>query len=250
MMLETRGVTKFFGGLGAVKSVNLGVEEGTIHAVIGPNGAGKTTLFNMLTGEIPVTDGQIYFQHRDITGLRPFQIARAGIGRSFQQNRLFKGLSVLENVRLAVHARSRGRFNAFRHFRSFSQPIDEALAILEELQLTEIVTRKAGELSHGLQRTLEVAMALGAKPVLLLLDEPTSGMSPDETVKMIRLLKRLGKRLTMVIIEHNMNLVMSISSTITVLQQGLVIASGPPEEIKRNAEVNRAYLGGNLDVRD
>jgi branched-chain amino acid transport system ATP-binding protein len=246
MILKTVGLTKHFGGLEAVRKVNLNVEEGTIHSIIGPNGAGKTTLFNMLTGEIPITAGQIYFQDREITRLKPYQIARAGIGRSFQQNRLFKGLSVLENVRLGVHARSRGRFNTFKHFRFFSQPIEEACAILEELQLTEIAAQKAGELSHGLQRTLEIAMALAAKPALLLLDEPTSGMSPDETVKMIRLLRRLGKRLTMVIIEHNMNLVMSISSTITVLQQGLVIASGPPEEIKKDTEVHQAYLGGNL----
>jgi branched-chain amino acid transport system ATP-binding protein len=246
MILKTEGLTKLFGGLEAVSKVNLNVEEGTIHSVIGPNGAGKTTLFNMLTGEIPVTMGKIYFRDRETTGLKPYQIARAGIGRSFQQNRLFKGLSVLENVRLAVHARCRGRFNIFKHFLSFSQPIEDACAILEELQLTGVSSRNAGELSHGLQRTLEVAMALAARPALLLLDEPTSGMSPDETVKMIRLLKRLGKRLTMVVIEHNMNLVMSISSTITVLQHGVLIASGPPEEIRRNAKVNQAYLGGDL----
>jgi branched-chain amino acid transport system ATP-binding protein len=246
MILKTIGLSKHFGGLEAVSKVNLNVEGGTIHSIIGPNGAGKTTLFNMLTGEIPVTTGQIYFQDRETTRLKPYQIARAGIGRSFQQNRLFKGLSVLENVRLAVHARCQGRFNTFKHFLSFSQPIEEACAILEELQLMGVAARNAGELSHGLQRTLEVAMALAARPALLLLDEPTSGMSPDETVKMIRLLKRLGKRLTLVIIEHNMNLVMSISSTITVLHQGLVIASGPPEEIKKNPKVHQAYLGGNL----
>ena len=243
MLLTTQGLTKHFGGLTAVNNVDLQIEDGHIHSIIGPNGAGKTTLFNMLTGEIQVSSGKIFFNGKNITGLKPNQIARAGIGRSFQQNKLFLNLSVLENVRLAAHAHSHGHFDLIRHFLSFRQPVEEALRVLEFLEMTDLASRKAGELSHGQQRTLEVAMALAGDPVLLLLDEPTSGMSPDESLKMIQLLKKLGERLTMIIIEHNMSVVMSISSGITVLQQGSVIASGKPSEIQNDASVRKAYLG-------
>ena len=244
MILVTEGLTKHFGGLTAVSNVGLEVEEGQIHSIIGPNGAGKTTFFNMLTGEIPVSGGKIFFKERNITGLKPNQIARAGIGRSFQQNKLFLNLTVFENVRLAEHAHYKGHFDLIRHFLSFREPVENAWQILEELEMTEIAAHKAGELSHGQQRTLEVAMALAADPVLLLLDEPTSGMSPDESLRMIRLLKNLGERLTVIIIEHNMNVVMSISSTITVLYQGAVITSGKPTDIANDPAVRKAYLGG------
>lgn len=244
MILRTEGLTKHFGGLTAVNGVNLEVEDGAIYSIIGPNGAGKTTLFNMLTGEIPVSRGEIYFQGRKITGLKPHQIARIRIGRSFQQNRLFKNLTVVENVRLAQHAHERGHFNIFKDFLSFSGPVEKAWQILEELDITYIAAKRAGELPHGQQRILEIALALATDPVLLLLDEPTSGTSPDDSVRMIRLLRKLGQRLTMVLIEHNMNLVMSISSTITVLYQGETIASGSPAEIEKNERVRKAYLGG------
>lgn len=244
MILRTEGLTKHFGGLMAVNLVNLRVEEGQIHSIIGPNGAGKTTLFNMLTGEIPVSDGEIYFREKKVTGLKPYQIARARIGRSFQQSRLFGNLTVLENVRLAEHAHHRGHFNLARHFVSFTKPAEKAWQVLEELDITDIAAKQAGELPHGQQRTLEVALALAADPLLLLLDEPTSGMSPDDSVRMVRLLRKIGKRLTMVVIEHNMNLVMSISSVITVLHQGTVIASGKPSEVEKDNRVREAYLGG------
>jgi len=244
MILKTEGLTKHFGGLTAVNEVDLRVEEGVIHSIIGPNGAGKTTLFNLLTGELPVSAGEIYFREKRITGLKPNQIVRARIGRSFQQNKIFKNLTVLENVRLAVHAHHRGHFDLLHHFLSFTAPVEQAWGILEELGITGIAAKNAGELPHGQQRTLEVALALAADPLLLLLDEPTSGMSPDDSVKMIRLLKKLGQRLTMVVIEHNMNLVMSISSVITVLQQGTIIASGSPSEIEQDKAVREAYLGG------
>jgi branched-chain amino acid transport system ATP-binding protein len=244
MILRTKDLTKHFGGLTAVSKVDLQVEEGQVHAIIGPNGAGKTTFFNMLTGELPVSEGHVFFKKKDITGLKPHQIASIGIGRSFQQNKIFLNLTVFENVRLAEHAHHKGHFNLFRHFLHYTAPLDKAWKILEALDMTEIAAQKAGELSHGQQRTLEVAMALAAEPVLLLLDEPTSGMSPDEAVKMIRLLRKLGKKLTMIIIEHNMNLVMSISSAITVLYQGAVIASGIPSDIAKDPVVRKAYLGG------
>jgi len=244
MILITKELSKKFGGLTAVSNVDQQVETGQIHAIIGPNGAGKTTFFNMLTGELPVTKGQVFFKGKNITGFKPNQIARTGIGRSFQQNKLFLKLTVLENVRLAEHAHRPGHFNLFRHFLSYRTPVERAWQILEELEMTEMAAQRVGELSHGQQRTLEVAMALAAAPELLLLDEPTSGMSPDESVKMIRLLKKLGDQLTLIIIEHNMNLVMSISSVITVLYQGSVIASGKPSDIARDSAVRKAYLGG------
>lgn len=246
MILRTEGLTKHFGGLTAVNKVNLSVEDGHVHSIIGPNGAGKTTLFNMLTGEIPVSEGKIFFREKDITYHKPHHIAKARIGRSFQQNRLFGNLSVLENVRLAEHAHHPGNFNFARHFLSFMAPVEKAWQVLEELGITEISAKQAGELPHGQQRTLELALALAADPLLLLLDEPTSGMSPDDSVRMIRLLKKIAKRLTMIVIEHNMNLVMSISSTITVLSQGTVIASGKPSEVEENKEVRKAYLGGHV----
>jgi branched-chain amino acid transport system ATP-binding protein len=244
VILRTTNLTKQFGGLTAVDGVNLEVREGTIHSIIGPNGAGKTTLFNMLTGEIPPTRGEVHFQGKNITGLKPHQIARIGIGRSFQQNSLFKNLTVLENIRLAAHIHLGGHFNFLRDFRSFLPPIAQAEKILEEIEILDLVDQKAGELSHGAQRALEVALALAADPVLILLDEPTSGMSPDETVKMIRLVRKLARKRTMIVIEHNMNLVWSISTTITVLHQGQALATGTPAEIGEHAEVRKAYLGG------
>jgi branched-chain amino acid transport system ATP-binding protein len=244
VILRTANLTKEFGGLTAVDAVNLEVKEGTIHSIIGPNGAGKTTLFNMLTGEIPPTGGEVHFQGKNITGLKPYQIARIGIGRSFQQNSLFKNLTVLENVRLAAHIHLGGHFHFLRDFRSYLPPIQRAQKILEEIEILDLADRKAGELSHGAQRALEVALALAADPALLLLDEPTSGTSPDETIRMIRLIRKLARQRTMIVIEHNMNLVWSISTTITVLHQGQVIATGTPAEIGAHAEVRKAYLGG------
>ena len=244
MLLETKDLTKHFDGLTAVNAVNLAVEEGQIHSIIGPNGAGKTTLFNMLTGEIAVSAGEILFQGKRITGTKPHLIARSHIGRSFQLNRLFKDLTVMENIRLAAHIHCPGRFNMLRDALGFKAPIEKAERILDQLDMTAIAAKKAGELAHGQQRILEVALALAAEPVLLLLDEPTSGMSPDDAVRMIGLLRKIGQSLTMIIIEHNMNLVMAISSVITVLQQGQILASDAPAEIRKNPEVRKAYLGG------
>jgi branched-chain amino acid transport system ATP-binding protein len=228
----------------AVDHVNFEAEEGAVHSIIGPNGAGKTTFFNILTGEISPTGGEVFFQGKNITGLKPHQVAQMRIGRSFQLNSLFKNLTVLENLRLAAHSQHQGRFNFLKDFRSYTFPVDQARKVLEEMEMTSIAAKKAGELSHAGQRTLEVAIALAADPLLLLLDEPTSGMSPEETIRMIRQIKKLAKQRTMVVIEHNMKLVWSISTVITVLRQGQVIASGPPSQIEKNEEVRKAYLGG------
>lgn len=247
MILRTEGLSKHFGGLTAVNRVNLQVEEGQITSIIGPNGAGKTTLFNMLTGELPVSEGNIFFQEKDVTRLQPHHIARERIGRSFQQNRLFGNLRVLENIRLAAHVHHRGNFNIMRHFLSFTEPTEKAWQVIEELGIKSIAAKQAAELPHGQQRILELAIALASDPLLILLDEPTSGMSPDDSIRMIQLLRKIATRLTMLIIEHNMNLVMSISSVITVLHQGTVIASGKPSEVQRDNTVRKAYLGGHVE---
>jgi branched-chain amino acid transport system ATP-binding protein len=244
MILRTVNLTKNFGGLMAVDHVNMEVEEKAVHSIIGPNGAGKTTFFNILTGEISPTEGEVFFQDKKITGLKPHQVAKMRIGRSFQLNSLFKNLTVLENLRLAAHSQHPGHFNFLKDFHSYTPPVDQARKVLEEMEMTPIAGKKAGELSHAGQRTLEVAIALAANPLLLLLDEPTSGLSPEETIRMIRLIKRLAKQRTMVVIEHNMKLVWSISTVITVLHQGQVIASGPPSQIEKNEDVRKAYLGG------
>jgi branched-chain amino acid transport system ATP-binding protein len=247
MILRTVNLTKNFGGLMAVDHVNMEVEEGAVHSIIGPNGAGKTTFFNILTGEISPTEGEVFFQEKKITGLKPHQVAQMRIGRSFQLNSLFKNLTVLENLRLAAHSQHSGHFNFLKDFRSFTSPIGQARKVLEEMEMTPIAAKKAGELSHAGQRTLEVAIALAGNPLLLLLDEPTSGMSPEETIRMIRLIKKIAKQRAMVVIEHNMKLVWSISTVITVLHQGQVIATGPPSQIEKNEEVQKAYLGGTTE---
>jgi len=247
MILRTVNLTKNFGGLMAVDHVNMEVEEGAVHSIIGPNGAGKTTFFNILTGEISPTEGEVFFREKKITGLKPHQVAQMRIGRSFQLNSLFKNLTVLENLRLAAHSQHSGHFNFLKDFRSFTSPIGQARKVLEEMEMTPIAAKKAGELSHAGQRTLEVAIALAGNPLLLLLDEPTSGMSPEETIRMIRLIKKIAKQRAMVVIEHNMKLVWSISTVITVLHQGQVIATGPPSQIEKNEEVQKAYLGGTTE---
>ncbi|GIX48927.1 MAG: ABC transporter ATP-binding protein [Candidatus Tectimicrobiota bacterium] len=243
-ILETRDLTKAFGGLVAVQRVNLGVTPGSIHAIIGPNGAGKTTLFNLLSGHLAPTAGRIFFQGRDITGLKPYAIAQLGIGRSFQISSLFPGLSVYENVRLAVQARSPYRFSLLRLASSLKEVNERAEAVLAQVGLYAQRHKLVRELSHGDYRALEVGLALATEPRLLLLDEPTSGMSRDETRAMMQLIERIGESRTIVLIEHDMKIVMSISTRITVLHQGAVLAEGTPAEVRQNEAVQRAYLGG------
>lgn len=243
MILSTENLSKKYGDFLAVSDVNLQVEEKTTHAIIGPNGAGKTTLFNTLTGEIPITSGKVFYKGTDITNSKPFQVARYGIGRSFQKNNLFSELSVLENIRIGVHAHTPGHYNFFRDFSRFTEPIQKSLRIIDMLEMGNIAKKKAGELSHGEQRKLEIAVALSAQPEMILLDEPTSGMSPGEAMEMMEMLRVIGENLTIVIIEHNMDVVLSISDKVTVLQQGKILATDIPERIVKNADVKKAYLG-------
>ena len=243
-LLETVKVTKAYGALVAVSKVSFKIEPGKIHSIIGPNGAGKTTFFNLLAGVYPPTSGQIVFEGQDISSLKMDRRSRLGIGRSYQVTSIFPELTVRENVRLAVQSRSKHNFSFFRHTESLPELIEKADVILEEMGIYGLADKTASTIPYGSQRSLDVAIALATEPKLLLLDEPTSGMSPDDTVKMISLIERISERYTITLIEHHMSVVMSISDTVTVLSQGMDIAEGTPEEIQRNDDVKQAYLGG------
>ena len=244
-LISTESLTKSFGALTAVNAVTLEVEEGSLHSVIGPNGAGKTTFFNLLTGQHAPTSGRIIFDGRDIAGTPPHGIAHLGIARSFQRTSIFPTLSILDNVWLAAFARQASwRGLAWRRADRYPELTRRALEVLGEVGLGEKARQPAREISHGEQRQLELAIALAASPRLLLLDEPAAGLSPDETQKMVALVRKLKGRYTIILIEHKIDVVMTISDRISVMHFGSVIAEGTPVEIQRNAEVRRAYLGG------
>jgi branched-chain amino acid transport system ATP-binding protein len=244
-LLRTEGLTKAFGALTAVNGVTIDVTAGSLHSVIGPNGAGKTTLFNLLTGQYAPTSGRILFDDADIAGTPPHAIAHRGIARSFQRTNIFPALSILENVWVAAFARQE-RWGGLLWRRADRYPAleERALTALGEVGLRDKAREPARAISHGEQRQLELAIALAAAPRLLLLDEPAAGLSPDETGKMITLLAGLKGRYTIVLVEHKMDVIMTISDRISVMSFGTVIAEGTPAEIQRNAEVRRAYLGG------
>ena len=244
-LIRTESLTKSFGALTAVNAVTLEVEEGSLHSVIGPNGAGKTTFFNLLTGQQAPTSGRIIFDGRDIAGTPPHGIAHLGIARSFQRTSIFPKLSILDNVWLAAFARQASwRGLAWRRADRYPELTRRALEVLGEVGLGEKARQPAREISHGEQRQLELAIALAASPRLLLLDEPAAGLSADETQKMVALVRKLKGRYTIILIEHKIDVVMTISDRISVMHFGSVIAEGTPVEIQRNAEVRRAYLGG------
>ena len=244
-LVRTDRLTKSFGALVAVNAVTLAVDEGSLHSVIGPNGAGKTTFFNLLTGQLAPTSGRIVFDGRDIAGTPPHGIAHLGIARSFQRTSLFPVLSILDNVWLAAFARQASwRGLAWRRADRYPELSRRALDVLGEVGLGEKAGLPARAISHGEQRQLELAIALAATPRLLLLDEPAAGLSPDETRKMVTLVQALKGRYTIVLIEHKIDVVMSMSDRISVMHFGRVIAEGTPDEIRRNADVRRAYLGG------
>jgi branched-chain amino acid transport system ATP-binding protein len=243
MILKTEKLTKKFGAMAAVSEVDLLVKEGEIHSIIGPNGAGKTTLFNMLAGTFPSTSGRIWFEDQEITGKKPYEISKIGIARSYQVTNIFPALSIKENVRLSAQSRTRNNFSFFKKASALREVEEKALAVLEEVGLIDIMHQKAAEVSYGVQRALEVAIALATSPRLLLLDEPTSGMPHEDSFKIMDLIKKISQGLTIVLIEHRMHVVMSVSDVITVMAQGKVIAEGPPDEVRRHEEVIRAYLG-------
>jgi len=242
-LLETREITKNFGALRAVDDVSLAVEAGVIHSIIGPNGAGKTTLFNMLAGVYSPTAGSVLYRGDDITSLKVYERSRIGIGRSFQITSIFPELTVRENVRLAVQSRGKQSFSMLRKASDLEEVEEKTTKILTEMRLDGFENQKAGTIPYGSQRSLEVAIAVATEPVLLLLDEPTSGMTPEDAQKMSDLIRRISEGYTTVLIEHHMSVVMSISDRVTVLQQGRVIAEGDPESVQKNEEVLKAYLG-------
>jgi branched-chain amino acid transport system ATP-binding protein len=223
---------------------SLTVEEGTILSLIGPNGAGKTTLFNVVSGRFPANTGTILYKKRDITRMRPHEITQAGLARSFQVTNIYQKLTVGENVSLAVQTRSKKRMSLLTRFQEMGDVKQRTMEILERIGLGKWADVPAGQLSHGDQRHLEIGMTLATGPELLLLDEPTSGMSPAEAAQTMDLIKDLSRDFTIVLIEHNMDIVMNISDRITVLNFGRKIAEGSPEEVADNPEVRRVYLGG------
>jgi branched-chain amino acid transport system ATP-binding protein len=245
-LLETADLSKEFGELRAVDGVSLSVEADSVTAIIGPNGAGKTTLFNLLSGEFAPTTGEIWFEGDRIDGRPPHEIQRAGIGRSFQITNFFPDLTAVENVRMATQAADTGfRPRDFlRHFTSLEDSRAEAEAVLERLDLLEIRDQVASSLSHGQQRHLEIAIALGSDPDLLLMDEPTSGMSPEETGETMDLIDQIAEDTTLLIIEHDMDVVMNVSDEIAVMNHGELVTKDTPARVREDEEVQDIYLGG------
>ncbi len=243
-MLEVKNLHKSFGHIKVINGVNLDVPTGQHHAIIGPNGAGKTTLFHLFTGNYAPNGGQIIFNGKDITGLAPHKINRLGLARSFQITNVFPGLTVLENVRAVILSKHHIRFDLFRNVGKMARINQETLDILDQIRLTDKKANLAGELSYGQQRALEVGLTLASDPQMILLDEPTAGMSMDETREAVRLIDRVTKGRTLIIIEHDMEVVFTLADIITVIYYGEVLASGSPDEIRGHPKVKEAYLGG------
>jgi branched-chain amino acid transport system ATP-binding protein len=243
--LQLDRVSRHFGGLKAVDEVSLTLPSGARHAVIGPNGAGKTTLFNLLTGTFPPTTGRILYEGRDITGTRAHHIAHLGMARSFQRTNVFPAFSLFDNVWIAAFATGPSwKGLIYRKAAAYPEAAERARQALSDVGLEKKSNELAREISHGEQRQLELAIALAAAPHVLLLDEPAAGLSPEETRRMVALVRTLKGRYTIVLIEHKIDIIMSVSDRISVMHFGSLIAEGPPAEIQRNPDVRRAYLGG------
>ena len=240
-VLRTEGLTMRFGGLNALTNVSISVPAGQIRAVIGPNGAGKSTFFNCVTGVLRPTSGRIIFDGEDVAGLPPDRVSRRGIARSYQITNILPGATVLENVRIAAQSRHHG-WNMVRHHRALTDLIDRARSCLAAVGLADKEHELASNLSHGEQRNLEIGIALATEPKLLCLDEPTAGMSVAETHATVDLVRRIAADLTIMIVEHDMDVVMGLAHTITVLHYGEVLAEGPPTEIQANPRVQEVYL--------
>jgi len=241
--LEVDKLSHSFGGLTALADVSLAVAPGERLAIIGPNGAGKTTLFNVITGQVPPSAGHVLFEGRLVTGLPPHAVARRGISRSFQRTNLFPKLTVLENLRLAAAADGRGSWSLFGRVDRLHAPLERATETAEAIGLRDRLPATAGALSYGEQRQLEVGVALATRPKLLLLDEPTAGMSPEETQRMTRMLEGLPREVTLLVIEHDIDVVGSLADRVTVLHYGEVLTEGTFDHVKRDPRVYEVYLG-------
>jgi branched-chain amino acid transport system ATP-binding protein len=245
-LLETRGLGRAFGALQAVAGVSLTVEPGEVRAIIGPNGAGKTTLFHLISGLLAPTAGRVLFRGDDVTALPAPARCRRGISRTFQITSIFPELSVLENVRIAVQLRSGGNFQLVGGRATLAASEERARVSLDSLGLLARAAEPASTLPHGDQRLLEIAMAVAQEPALLLLDEPTQGLSPEDTVATVAVVRQVARRqkLTILLVEHDMDVVFDLADRISVLHFGQLIAEGTPDQIRTNADVQLAYLGG------
>ena len=253
-VLETKNLSKHFGGLRAVDDISMRVNEGDIYGIIGPNGAGKTTFFNLITATMKQTSGEVFFMGQNISKLPTAKVARLGIARTFQNIKLFKHLSVLENVKIGFHIRTHTHlFDAIFHDRRYLQDEklaeEQGIALLEEVGLKDRMDMVAGNLPYGLQRRLEIARALALSPQLLLLDEPAAGMNPTETVELMEFVREIhAKGITVVVIEHDMKFIMNLCNHILVINSGQKLAEGNPKQVTSNPQVIEAYLGTGLQV--
>ena len=241
--MRTEKLTKNFGGLTAVNQVDFVLEEGSLQSIIGPNGAGKSTFFKMISGEISSSGGKIWFKGEDITGLPQHIVSHRGIATSYQITNIFPKLTTFENVRIAVQSRKTS-YNFWTRAEMHQDINDRTMQILETVKLLDKKDVLAANLPHGDQRHVEIAIALGTNPILLLLDEPTAGLNPAETVETMALIKKIAEGLSVILVEHKMKVIMNISDKITVFHEGQVIAVGNPEEIQQNETVRKVYLGG------
>lgn len=242
-ILDIKGLQKDFSGLGVILGIDLAIEQGEKHAVIGPNGAGKSTLFNLITGKYIPTRGKILFKDKDITGLPPHKISHLGVARSFQITNIFRSMTVFENIRNAILSKRKLHYNLFSTLSKIDGVLEETERVTSLVGLATKRDQIAGELSYGHQRALEIALTISMDPDLILLDEPTAGMSKGETMEMVELIGRVTEGKTLIIVEHDMDVVFRLASRITVIYYGKVLASGSPEQIRNDPQVRDAYLG-------
>lgn len=242
-ILQVKDLYKDFSGLQVLRGVHFTVKAHERHAIIGPNGAGKTTLFNIISGKYTPSSGSILFKRREVSGLSPYALNHLGMCRSFQITNLFQNLTVFENVSAGVRSRAKLRYHLFKTLNRQSRIIEKTEEIIDQVGLSAVKERPAHELSYGQQRALEIGIALSTEPELLLLDEPTAGMTREETEEMVKLMKSVTENRTLMIIEHDMEVVFSLADTITVLHNGTILATGKPEVIRNDIRVKDAYLG-------
>ena len=242
-ILQLQGIYKDFEGLEVLFGINLAIQQGERHAIIGPNGAGKSTIFNIITGKYLPSKGNIFFKGQDVTGTSPYKLNRHGLARSFQITNIFRTMTVFQNVRNAILSRNKIRYNLFSRLDRMMNIQEQTDEVLEQIGLLDRKDVVAGLLSYGQQRALEIGLTIATEPELILLDEPTAGMSSEETREAVKLIGRVTQGRTLIIVEHDMEVVFSLADRITVIYYGEVLASGPPDEIRQNQKVKDAYLG-------